>query len=253
MDSLSWESSDALEIQGWLLRPSDAGPHPIVMNVHGGPVWQWRPAWLARKAMTVLLLLAHGYGVFLPNPRGSSGRGQEFARRVVGDMGGKDAHDCLAGLDYLIAQGFADPKRLGVTGFSYGGFMTAWLITQDRRFAAAAPVAPTTNQVTQHLMSNIPDFVKLFLADEYKNAGGEYYQRSPIMHAHKARTPTLSICGALDRCAPPAEAIQFHNALVENGVESMLVTYPEEGHGIRKFPAAIDYAARVTAWFHRHM
>jgi dipeptidyl aminopeptidase/acylaminoacyl peptidase len=141
----------------------------------------------------------------------------------------------------------------GVTGGSYGGFMTSWLITQDSRFAAAAPVAPVTNQVTGHLISNIPHFVALFLADTYTNPGGKYFQRSPIMHAHKVKTPTLNICGALDRCTPPEEAVQFHNALLENRVKSVLITYPEEGHGIRKLPAAIDYAARVVAWFEEHM
>jgi dipeptidyl aminopeptidase/acylaminoacyl peptidase len=142
---------------------------------------------------------------------------------------------------------------LGVTGGSYGGFMSSWLITQDSRFAAAVPVAPVTNQVTEHLVSNIPHFVSMFLADHYTNPTGKYFERSPIMHAHKVKTPTLNVCGALDRCTPPEEAVQFHNALLEHGVRSVLVTYPEEGHGVRKFPAIIDYAARVVAWFEEHM
>jgi len=200
-----------------------------------------------------LMLLKHGYAVFCPNPRGSTGRGQDFIRHVVGDMGGADAHDCLSGLDYLVRQGLADPKRLGITGVSYGGFMTAWLITQDSRFAAAVPVAPITNQVTEHLISNIPHFVSLFLADSFSNLAGKYFQRSPIVHARKVKTPTLNICGALDRCTPPEEAVQFHNALLETGARSALVTYPEEGHGIRKFPAVIDFTARVVSWFEEHM
>jgi len=253
VELLSWRAPDALEIQGWLLRPKGAGPHPLVMCVHGGPVSHWRPVWLGRRLLPLLMLLERGYAIFLPNPRGSSGRGQEFARKVVGDMGGSDAHDCLSGLDHLVARGLADPSRLGVTGGSYGGFMTSWLITQDRRFAAAVAVAPVTNHVTEHLLSNIPHFVRLFLDDSYTNPAGKYVTRSPIMHAHAARTPTLNICGALDRCTPPEEAAQFHNALLENGVESVLVTYPDEGHGIRKFPAAIDYAARLVDWFETHM
>ena len=128
-----------------------------------------------------------------------------------------------------MKQGIADPRRLGVTGVSYGGFMTSWLITQDSRFAAAVPVAPVTNQVTEHLIGNIPHFVTKFLADKYANPGGKYFERSPIMHVHKAKTPTLNICGARDRCTPPEEAVQFHNALLENGVNSALLTYPEEG------------------------
>lgn len=131
--------------------------------------------------------------------------------------------------------------------------MTSWLVTQDPRFAAAVSTAPVTNQVTEHLISNIPHFVKLFLADDYTNPGGKYFQRSPIMHAAKVKTPTLNVCGMLDRCTPPEEAMQFHNALLENGVESVLVRYSEEGHGVRTLPAAIDYAARVTNWFQQHM
>lgn len=253
VEAVTWEAPDGLEIQGWLVRPKGKGPHPLVMNVHGGPVWQWRQAWLGRSSGWILMLIKRGYAVFFPNPRGSAGRGQDFARTVLGDMGGADTGDYLSGLDHLVAQGVADTKRLGVTGGSYGGFMTSWLIAQDSRFAAAVPVAPVTNYVTEHLLSNIPHFVALFLADHYENAGGKYFERSPVMHAHKVKTPTLNICGALDRCTPPEEAMQFHRALLESGVESVLVTYPEEGHGVRKFPAAIDYAARVVGWFERHM
>jgi len=253
VEARSWPSTDGLAIQGWLLRPLAAGPHPVVMFVHGGPVWSWRPFWLGRRAAAMLLLVAAGYAVFLPNPRGSGGRGRDFARAVVGDMGGADTQDFLSGLDYLVEEGIADPKRLGVTGLSYGGFMASWLITQDDRFAAAVPAAPVSNHVTDHLLGNIPQFVSMFLADRYDNPSGKYFERSPIMHAHKTKTPTLNICGALDRCTPPEEAAQFHSVLRLNGVKSALLTYPEEGHGVRKFPAAIDYAARVAGWFHEHM
>jgi len=253
VERVCWPAPDALEIQGWLLRPKGDGPYPLMMSVHGGPVWQSRPRWLGRGGAQFLMLLKRGYAVFFPNPRGSSGRGQEFARHVLGEMGGADTYDCLSGLDHLVEKGIADPSRLGVTGISYGGFMTAWLITQDSRFAAAVAVSPFTNYVTQHLISNIPHWVALFLSDTYTNPSGKYFQRSPIMHAHKVKTPTLSFCGALDRCTPPEEAVQFHNALLENGVKSVLVTYPEEGHGIRKWPAVIDYAARFVGWFEEHM
>jgi dipeptidyl aminopeptidase/acylaminoacyl peptidase len=252
-DQLSWPAPDGLEIQGWLIRPRVPGPHPLVMYVHGGPVWHWRPMWLGRAGAGVLMLIRRGYAVFFPNPRGSTGRGQEFARSVVRDMGGADIHDLLSGIDHLVEKRLADPERLGVTGVSYGGFMTSWLISQDSRFAAAVSVAPMINYVTQRLLSNIPDFVSLFMADTYTNPAGQYYVRSPLMHAQKVRTPTLNICGALDRSAPPEEAMQFHQALLENGVESVLITYPQEGHGIRKLPAGIDYAARLVGWFEDHL
>jgi dipeptidyl aminopeptidase/acylaminoacyl peptidase len=131
--------------------------------------------------------------------------------------------------------------------------MTSWLITQDQRFAAAIPVAPVTNWVSQHLTSNIPSFDTFCLGSSYTSREGNHYRRSPVMYAERVTTPTLSICGALDRCTPPGQAREFHSALREHGVESVLVTYPQEGHGVRTFPGSIDYAARVVAWFERHL
>jgi dipeptidyl aminopeptidase/acylaminoacyl peptidase len=253
VETVKWQAPDGLEIQGLLLKPASKAPHPLVMMVHGGPVWHWRPYWMGRRSIGTLMLLKRGYAIFLPNPRGSTGRGQAFVRPVMGDMGGADSYDYLSGLDHLVERGIADPARLGVTGGSYGGYMTAWLITQDSRFGAAVAVSPVTNQVTEHLISNIGHFVALFLNDTYTNPGGKYFERSPVMHAHKAKTPTLSTCGVLDRCTPPEEAVQFHNALLENGVKSVLVTYPQEGHGVRKWPATVDYAARMVGWFEEHI
>lgn len=254
VECIEWSAPDGLKIQGWLLVPHGAAPLPLVMNVHGGPVWHWRPACLARaRTLPLLMLLKRGYAIFCPNPRGSSGRGQDFARRVKGDLNGADTQDYLSGLDHLVAIGIVDPARIGVMGVSYGGGMTSWLITQDSRFAAAVPISPHTNQVTERLLSNIPHFVDLFLDDCYNNPGGKYITRSPVMFAHRVKTPTLNICGKLDRCTPPEEAMQFHQALLENGVKSVLVTYPEEGHGVQKWPAAMDYAARVVGWFDAHL
>ena len=247
-----WKAPDGLELQGWLLEPYGNAPHPLILNIHGGPIWLWRPTWLGRNGVALLMLLKRGYAILFPNPRGSAGRGQEFARRVFGDMGGAETTDHLAAIDHLVNQGIVDPHRLGVTGGSHGGFMTCWIIGQDRRFSAAIPVAPVSNWVSQHLISNIPFFCSISLGDHYANPRGEYFMRSPIMYAHKVKTPTLNICGALDRCTPPSEAVQFHNALLENGVESVLVSYPQEGHGVRRFPALIDYAARVVSWFEDH-
>jgi dipeptidyl aminopeptidase/acylaminoacyl peptidase len=249
---VTWRSSQ-VDIQGWLLCPHGPAPYATVMVLHGGPVWHWRPTWLGRSGAAFLMLLRRGYAIFFPNPRGSGGRGQEFARSVFGDMGGPDACDLISGVDALVERGIADPKRLGVMGASYGGFLTAWLVTQYAHFAAAIAIAPHTNQVSEHLTSNIPEFMSLITQDRYDNPTGLYFQRSPIMHAHKVKAPVLSICGALDRSTPPSEAMQFHNALLESDLPSVLVTYPEEGHGVHKFPAMIDFAARVVGWFEKYL
>jgi dipeptidyl aminopeptidase/acylaminoacyl peptidase len=253
VEPTSWIAPDGIDLQGWLLRPEGTGQFPLIMYIHGGPVGHWRPTWLGRKHVPALMLLKRGCAIFLPNPRGSLGRGQGFVRKVLGDLGGADAADCISGLDHLIACGIANPARIGISGGSYGGYMTSWLVSQSSRFAAAVSVSPATNHVTSQLLSNIPQFVEMFLGDAYTNYGGKYYTRSPIMHAAKVTTPTLNICGALDRCTPPEEAAQFHNALLQNGVISGLVMYPQEGHGVRAFPTLIDYAARVVGWFEQHI
>ena len=252
VEEVRWQAPDGLPIEGWLLHPDCAPPYPTILDIHGGPVAQWRPCWIGRSPANVMLL-QRGHALFLPNPRGSSGRGQAFAEQVLGDVAGADTADFLSGIEHLVAAGLSDPARLGVTGLSYGGYMTCWLTTQDTRFGAAISVGPASNHVTHHLLGNIPEFVSLFLQDHYTNPAGRYYSRSPILHAHRSETPTLLVCGSLDRCTPPEEAFQFHNALVENGVETAVLNYPQEGHGIRGMLAAIDFAARATAWFERHL
>ena len=251
-EPVRWQAPDGLPIEGWLLRPRSEPPYPTILYVHDGPVFHWRPHWLARTPALVMLL-RRGYALFLPNPRGSSGRGQAFATRILGDVGGADTQDFLSGIDHLVAAGLADPARLGVTGLSYGGLMACWLPTQDPRFKAAISIGPATNHVSHHLTCNIPQFVRLFLQDHYTNLAGAYYARSPVLHAHKCITPTMLVCGSLDRCTPPGEALQFHNALLENGIETVVVEYPLEGHGVRGLPAAIDFAARCVMWFERHL
>jgi dipeptidyl aminopeptidase/acylaminoacyl peptidase len=251
-ESISWTAPDGLALNGWLLKPAGQGPHPLVLDIHGGPVWYFRPRYVGRS-LQLQALLAAGYAVFQVNPRGSSGRGQEFARRVFGDMGGADTHDYLSGLDTLVERGIADSTRLGVTGGSYGGFMTSWLITQDKRFAAAVAVAPVTDWVSEHLTCHIPYFCKIFLDDDIDNPTGKYFSRSPIHFSERVTTPTLSVCGALDKNTPAVQALEFHHALQLRGVQSVLATYPLEGHGVRTMPASFDYVTRLVTWFTSHM
>jgi dipeptidyl aminopeptidase/acylaminoacyl peptidase len=250
-EPIKWEAVDGLAIDGWLLRPKGKAPYPVILDIHGGPVWHWRQRWLGRTAtgLQTLLLLRHGYAIFLPNPRGSSGYGPEFAARVIGDVGGADAGDLLSGIDHLVKMGFADPSRIGVTGGSYGGYMAAWLATQDPRFAAVVTIAPVINRISQQLTTNQPEFVTLFMRGRHDERPADYVARSPVTHVAGVSAPVLNIAGALDRCTPASEAVQFHNALLLAGKRSTLVIYPEEGHGVANVPAMLDYAARVTAWF----
>lgn len=249
-ERITWSAPDGLEIEGVVVVPESPGPHALVVLVHGGPVWAYANRWPRHFAHP---LMARGYAVFLPNPRGSAGRGREFAARVVGDMGGADAHDVLSGIDELVRRGVADPERIGVTGGSYGGFMSCWLPTIDDRFAASVAISPVTDWYSQHFNSNIGRWDAEFLAAEPTDAGGPYRDRSPVMFADRVRTPTLLTAGLNDRCTPPGQAIEFFRALRWKGVETELVLYPEEGHGVRKFPTVIDLSARMIGWFERFM
>jgi len=249
IEPISWESRDGLVIQGWFLTPSSAAPpYSVVMEIHGGPVWLWRPIQLTHMPL-IAALLSEGFSVFLPNPRGSTGRGQEFSSRVCGDMGGKDTLDYIDGIDYLISSGRVDPDRIFATGSSYGGYMSAWLATQSDIFAAVAPRCPVINWTTQHWTSNIADFDDQFLGGTAFDAKGPHFDRSPVNFAKSVRCPVLTIAGGMDECTPPTQAEEFHYALSDSNVRSELLIYPEEGHGFRDMNARKDVAIEIIDWF----
>ena len=245
-----WSAPDGLEIEGFLTVPRGEPPFATILHVHGGPIWAFQDL---PPHESPLALIEHGYAIFEPNVRGSTGRGREFAALVVGDMGGDDVGDMLSGLDHLVAGGLADPDRIGILGLSYGGFIACWLPAHDPRFKAAVALSPVTNWYSERFGSNLGPWVGDFLDGEPKPSGGQYYDRSPVLFADRDRTPTLLTAGLHDRATPPDQAIEFHNALTEQGVASDVVIYPNEGHGVDSFPALIDCTARVVAWFQRHM
>jgi dipeptidyl aminopeptidase/acylaminoacyl peptidase len=251
--NVSWSAPDGTVIEGVLCTPPGAGPFPLVLHVHGGPIGAYQRSWTMRDH-AVPLLVSRGYAVLLPNPRGSSGRGQEFAAAVVGDMGGADTHDYLSGIDAMIERGIADPARIGTMGVSYGGFMSAWLVTQDQRFKAAVAGSPVTDWYSFTFTTNIPRWGLWFLDNaDPEESGNQVHRRSPVMHASRARTPTLLTAGAKDRCTPAGQSREFYQALISHGIDSELVIYPGEGHGVSRFPAVTDYLTRLVTWFERYM
>jgi dipeptidyl aminopeptidase/acylaminoacyl peptidase len=252
LEPVSWSAPDAMDIEGLLATPEGPGPYPLVAFVHGGPIGRYQDHWSMGYAFTPLLV-SRGYAVFHPNPRGSTGRGQAFAELVVGDMGGGDASDVLAGIDALVERGVADPERLGVLGGSYGGFMAAWLPTQTDRFAASVSLSPVTDWYSEHWNSNIGRWDREFLRADPSTPGGPYFDRSPVMLASRVRTPMLLTAGLVDRCTPPGQAWEMYRALREHGVPAEIAIYPEEGHGVRTYPGYIDWCARMVGWFERWM
>jgi dipeptidyl aminopeptidase/acylaminoacyl peptidase len=251
--NVSWSAPDGTLIEGVLCTPPGVGPFPLVLHIHGGPIGACRRSW-GMHGYAVPLLVSRGYAVLHPNPRGSSGRGQDFAAAVVGDMGGADTYDYLSGIDAMVERGIADPARIGTMGVSYGGFMSAWLVTQDHRFKAAVAGSPVTEWYSFTFTSNIPRWGLWFLDNaDPEQAGNQVHTRSPVMHASRARTPTLLTAGAMDRCTPAGQAREFHQALIGHGIDSELVIYPTEGHGVSRFPAVTDYLTRLVIWFERYM
>src|SRR5262249_57845418 len=159
-------------------------------------------------------------------------------------MGGAYPHDYLSGIDAMIERGIADPARICTMGVSYGGFMSAWLVTQDHRCKAAVAGSPVTEWYSFTFTTNIPRWGLWFLDDaDPEQTGNQVHTRSPVMHASKARTPTLLTAGARDRCTPAGQAREFYQALISRGVDSELGIYPGEGHGVSRVPAGPDYLA----------
>jgi dipeptidyl aminopeptidase/acylaminoacyl peptidase len=252
-ETRTWTGEDGLEIEGLLLLPSKGeAPFPLIVNVHGGPTGAWSHGYLPAGAIGTLLA-QEGYAVLLPNPRGSAGRGQEFARANLGDMGGGDLRDILAGVDSLVEEGVVDGDRVGITGGSYGGFMSAWAVTQTDRFGASIPLAAVTDWRSFHLTTNIGRFDELFLDADPFEEGGEYDARSPVVQAKKCKTPTLMIHGEEDLCVPIGQAQEMYQALVECGCETELVAYPREGHGLLERDHILDAWERIKAWYARHL
>jgi dipeptidyl aminopeptidase/acylaminoacyl peptidase len=247
-EPIKWLGRDGLEIHGYLALPRHVGRPPLVAFIHGGPSHLFRDSWSFDNPLAALLVSA-GYAVLFPNPRGSSGRGLAFAARVIGDMAGEDAHDILAGLDHVIAHYDVDPSRQVVTGGSYGGFMTCWLVSQTDRFQAACAIAPLTDMRSQYFTAHHPEFLSLYSGAGPYEPGGTFDGRSPLAFANRVSTPTMLIAGEMDKTTPSSQAIQFHHALVLEGVPSELVLYPEEGHAAARLEAQIDQANRVLRWF----
>jgi dipeptidyl aminopeptidase/acylaminoacyl peptidase len=246
---IRWMGEGDLEIEGVLMTPPGAeGPLPTIVCVHGGPTWNWG-AYFSDSEPNAVLLASAGYACLLPNPRGSAGRGHAFAQAVIGDGGGIDYRDIMAGVDHVIAEGIADPNRLGIAGLSYGGYMAGWAVGQTDRFAAAVAMSVVSNYVSFHLTSEVWWYDDAILEGAWHDASSQYADRSPVTHAHRCTTPTLILQGADDCCTPLGQAQELFTAIAETGTEVELVVYPREGHVPVERAHALDAIARTQAWF----
>ena len=252
VQSLSW-TNDGFTIQGWLLMPtakSAAAKLPLIVDVHGGPAGASQARFISGN---VRMLLDHGYALLLPNPRGSFGQGEAFAQANAQDFGGGDLRDILAGVDAAAKNPEIDGERVGITGHSYGGFMTMWAVTQTDRFKAAVAGAGLANWQSYYGQNGISEWMIPFFGASVYDDPAVYAKSSPINFIKRVKTPTFSYVGANDIECPPAQTQEFGRALQILGVPSSTVIYAGEGHGFRKPSTYADIDKRTLAWFDKYL
>jgi dipeptidyl aminopeptidase/acylaminoacyl peptidase len=249
VEEITYSSFDGTQIQGWVMKPANCTPDrkcPLILSVHGGPHgmsgWSFNPTFQAYAA--------RGYAVLYLNPRGSSGYGQKFSDGTLNEWGGGDYRDLMAGVDETLKKySWIDPNKLGVTGGSYGGFMTNWIVTQTQRFRAAVSVASVSNLISFYSTSLYQDLIHAefggFPWDNYDLL----WQWSPIRYVRQVQTPILFLHGENDNDVHITQAEEMYMALRRREVDTVLVRYPREGHGFREPKHRVDALRRTIAWF----
>lgn len=252
--SIKYQSFDGTPVEAFLTLPlnrREGSNHPMVMALKGGPHGQSGPH-LNHRAQAYA---AKGWATLQVNYRGSTGYGQGFADAIFGDQNGGEAQDCVYGaLAALRRYVFLDPERLGIEGGSYGGQLTNWIITQTDMFKAAIPRSGISNLISFNYMAYYHDY----LAVEYGafphqgDLMDRLWERSPLKHVARVRTPVMFLHGENDNDVPIAEAEQFYIALMDVGVETVMVRYPREGHGVREPAHQVDAVERSIDWYQAH-
>jgi dipeptidyl aminopeptidase/acylaminoacyl peptidase len=251
-EEISFKSKDGTPISGFIVTPPNyqAGKrYPTLLRIHGGPVGQFANEF----AMEWQVLAAHGYVVVAANPRGSSGRGEDFSKAIYADWGNKDAQDVLAAVDTVISRGIADPERLGIGGWSYGGMLTNYTIAQDTRFKVAISGASIANILAGYGTDQYIRDYEVELGTPWEHP--EVWMRIsfPFFHADRIVTPTLFVCGEKDFNVPLLNSEQMYQALRSLGRDTELVIYPEQFHGLTRPSYKQDRFERYLAWYDKYL
>jgi dipeptidyl aminopeptidase/acylaminoacyl peptidase len=257
-EELTWAGAGRAQISGWLLKPSDFDParrYPLVVLIHGGPQGAWNDSWSYR--WNPHIYTSRGYVVFMPNPRGSTGYGQQFTNEISGDWGGRVFVDLMNGVAKVAAMPFVDKTRVGAAGASYGGYMVNWILghnTDPRvRFKTLVSHAGVYNLTSMYGVTEELWFVEWeFKGTPWTNPA-MYERWSPHRFVSSFNTPTLVIHGELDYRVPVGEGLQLFTALQKRGVESKLIVFPDEGHWILKPQNAQFWYANVLGWLDKHL
>lgn len=257
VESLTFKSFDGMEIEAFLTKPIGAGAAgaagavPMIVMMHGGPHGQQGPAFNAKAQVYAGV----GWASLMVNYRGSTGYGQKLTDAIFGDQNGGEAKDVLAGVDAALAKyPWLDGSRLGLEGGSYGGQLANWIVTQTPRFKASVPAWGISNLVTQNYLSYYHDYLAVEFGAFPHEQGviDRLWDRSAIRYANKVTTPTLFLHGENDNDVPIAETEQFFIALKDVGVDTVMVRYPREGHGLRETKHAVDALQRSIAWYRKY-
>jgi dipeptidyl aminopeptidase/acylaminoacyl peptidase len=251
---IAWRSTtDGRVIDGVLVTPpgfKSDHPYPTVVLAHGGPMMAWSDGWHDWSE----LLSSNGYVVLLPNPRGSEGQGWKFAELDLNDWGGGDFRDIMDGVNYLVRRQIADPSRLGIGGWSFGGFMTAWAVTQTNRFKAAVEGAGLTDLLSFDGEPEIsPSFLEIYFLGTPFQRWADYREHSPIYFLPRCKTPTLIMHGLADTVVPVGQSWEFYSGLRMLGVPTRLVLYPREWHVFSEPVHQADVLTRMLAWYNQYL
>ncbi|MEZ5286993.1 MAG: S9 family peptidase [Vicinamibacterales bacterium] len=253
---VTWKSPDGTEVEGVLLKPLgfQAGQrYPTLVVAHGGPAGAYTNNYRVGGLEGGQVWAGEGWAVFYPNPRGSTNYGERFLRANVDDWGGGDFKDIMSGIDALVARGVTDADKVALIGWSYGGYMTAWSITQTTRFKAAMVGAGLTNLWSMYGTNDIPNVLDGYFGGI---AGPErlpaYMERSAMTRIDKVTTPTLVLHGGSDQRVPIGQGQELFRGLKDRGVPTELVLYPREGHGISEYYHLKDRLTRIHDWITRY-
>jgi len=251
VEDTSFASKDGTEIHGFLLKPVSAskGSAPTVLRMHGGP----QSLYTYTFSMDWQLLAAHGYAVVAANPRGSTGRGQEFGRAIYAAWGGVDVPDVLGAVDDAVARGIADPNRLGLGGWSYGGMLTNYVIASDRRFKAATSGASISNMFAGYGTDQYIRDYEMELGKPWENMEAWLKVSYPFFHVDRISTPTLFLAGEKDFNLALLNSEQMYQALRSRGVDTKLIIYPGQFHSIKRPSFVRDRAQRYLDWYAKYL
>ena len=253
VEEISVRSRDGTEIHGFMVKPADYQPgrrYPTILRIHGGPVWQFYHDF---ADLDWQVYAAQGYVVLGVNPRGSSGRGEKFATAIFAKWGQRDAQDVLAAVDWAVAQGIADPERLGVGGWSYGGILTDEVIARDQRFKSATSGAGIGNALAGFGTDQYVKEYEAELGTPWKNLKAYLEVSYPLLHADRIVTPTLFLCGDEDWNVPLLNSEQMYQALKSLGRDTQLIVYPGEPHSLKKPSHRLDRMRRYLAWHGKYL